>query len=298
MSKPPSGSEPATKADDELHHQLAVSTPHGAVTVWADGSGTKTVLLLHGLGGNRIQAFGFTPPARELGNGWMRHAVEMHGPARPWRPDPAPLGFRTLAGEVIAVLEYLNRSGHLVRALIGMSMGAEVALQAAYGRPDLVPALVLIRPARAGGIIDSGMAPLYRQIADLMEMYGADGRQHFVRTPEYRAVERLSRPTAASLRRQFDAPDRHERAAMLRSVPVSETLGLEAIASIEVPALVVVSPGDPAHPMSCGRVIADAMPAAAPLRILPQKLEEPGRYEQALRAATSDFLYQMDTRSG
>lgn len=270
-----------------------VPTPHGNIAVWSDGTGDRPVVHLHGLGGDHNQALGFTPPADELGSGWWRIAVDMRGHGTtPLLGPPETLTFAAFAEDVTAVLEWVaSRAGQSPVALVGMSMGAEVALQIAASRPDLVRALVLIRAARAGDVVDSGMVAVYRKVADCLERHGPeDGARAFSRSDEYRHIALLSAATAASLLRQFQRPDAVERAEVLRSVPISPAIALDAVSRIDIPALVLVSPGDPAHPMTCGRLLARALPQAGPVTILPQKLPEPGVHEERLRAATATWI--------
>lgn len=272
-----------------------VPTPHGKLAVWGDGVGERAILHLHGLGGDHNQALNFTPTANELGPGWWRVGVDMrgHGATDVLGP-PETLSFAAFAEDVAAVLEWMvERTGEIGVILVGMSMGAEVSLQVAATRPDLARAIVIIRAARAGNVVNAYMVGAYRKVADLLERYGPDGAEAFLRTAEYRHIALLSAATAASLLRQFQRPDAVARAEILRVLPVSPALPLEVVAKIDAPALVLVSPGDPAHPMTCGRLIAQALPQAAPVTILPQKLSEPGAHERQLRAAIGTWLTQL-----
>lgn len=269
-----------------------VATPHGTVAVWRDGNGVLPVLHLHGLGGDHNQSLGFTPTASELGAGWVRFAADMrgHGATATIGP-PETLTFSALAEDAIAVAEWIiERSGRPLVALVGMSMGAEVSLQVAAARPELVESLVLIRPARAGNMVDTGMVAIYRTIAECLERYGPAGVTVFSRTPEFRSIAGLSDVTASSLLRQFERPYAQERANVLRSIPSSAAIEMNGLTTIKLPAGIVVSPADPAHPMTCGRLIAEAMPGAGPVTILPQKRREPGHHEAQLRALTRRWL--------
>jgi pimeloyl-ACP methyl ester carboxylesterase len=268
--------------------------------VWSEGNGEQVILHLHGLGGDHSQAFGFTPSAEELGTaggGWRRVAVDMrgHGETRALG-EAGSLTFDAFADDAVAVLRSLGK-GARPAVIVGMSMGAEVALHIASRAPELVRALVLIRPAFAGGVVSNNMLPIYRLVKEHLQRDGVAGVSAFVRTPEYRSIARLSEQTAASLARQFERPGAVERAEVLTAVPSSPALPLAEVQLIDHPAIVLVSPEDPAHPMTCGRLLADSLPNAGRLVILPKKAAVPGPHEEQMRATVASFLRQLEARA-
>lgn len=276
-----------------------VAGAYGAVAVWSEGHGEHVVLLLHGLGGDHAQAFGFTPSADELrtpGGGWRRIAIDMrgHGGTRALG-EAGSLTFDAFSDDAIVVLRSL---GARPAVIVGMSMGAEIALHIASRAPELVRALALIRPAFAGGVARNNMLPVYRLVREYLQRTGVDGVSAFVRTPEYRSIARLSQQTAVSLVRQFERPGAAERAEVLTAIPSSPVLPLAEVQLIDHPAIVLVSPEDPAHPMTCGRVIADALPNAGRVVILPKKAAVPGPHEEQMRATVGLFLRQLSAGAG
>lgn len=278
-----------------------VRGPHGPLAVWSEGDGRRLVLHLHGLGGDHVQALGFTPAAGEISgaaDGWRRVAPDMRGHGETEvLGEPASLTFAAFADDALAVLESMGELS-TPAAIVGMSMGAEIALHVASARPDLVGALVLIRPAFAPGVARNEMLPVYRRVRQLLEEMGAAGVTEFVRTPEYRSVAKRSEQAASSLVRQFERSGAAERAAVLTAIPSSEVLPLESVRSIGCPALVLVSPEDPAHPMTCGRVLAGVLPGAEPLVVLPKKSVAPGPHEEQMRAHIAHFLMGLAVAAG
>jgi pimeloyl-ACP methyl ester carboxylesterase len=274
-----------------------VQTPHGPVAVTTDGSGDHTVILLHGLGGDHNQALGFAPPAGELdgeGRQWRKLGVDMRGHGDTAVLGPADtLTHQAFTEDLAAVLRWAaHADGRAPVAVVGMSMGAELALQVALRYPELVRSLVIIR-ASGPGAPPGPVTGAYPVIADCLRRLGPAGKAAFQRSQEYRAVSRRTTATAASLLRQFDRPNAQARVAVLECIPGSARVCAADLARITVPALVCVSPEDPAHEMRCGRIIAQRLPRARPLVILPQKKTSPGAHEEALRRAVGQFLVEQ-----
>ena len=274
-----------------------VQTPHGPLTVTTDGSGDHTVILLHGLGGDHNQALGFAPPARALDSGgrqWRKVGVDMRGHGdTPVLGPPDTLTHRAFTDDLAAVLRWAaDADGQAPVAVVGMSMGAELALQAALRYPGLVRSLIIIRPSGPGAP-PGPMTGAYPVIADYLRRLGPGGKTAFQLSPEYRAIARRTTATAASVLRQFDRPDAQARAAVLECIPTSTRVSPADLNRITVPALVCVSPEDPAHEMRCGRIIAQRLPRARPLVILPQKKTSPGAHEESLRRAVGEFLAEQ-----
>jgi pimeloyl-ACP methyl ester carboxylesterase len=274
-----------------------VQTPHGALAVTVDGSGDNTVILLHGLGGDHNQALGFAPPASALdasGRAWRKVGVDMRGHGDTTAlGSPDTLTHQAFTEDLAAVLRWAaDTDGRAPVGVVGMSMGAELALQAALRYPDLVRSLVIIRPSGPGAP-PGPMTGVYPVIADYLRRLGPEGKAPFQRSPEYQAVARRTAATAASLLRQFDRPAAQARVAVLECIPKSTRVTATELGQIGVPALVCVSPGDPAHEMRCGRIIAQRLPRARPLVILPQKKTTPGAHEETLREVAGAFLTEQ-----
>jgi pimeloyl-ACP methyl ester carboxylesterase len=249
-------------------------------------------VVLHGLGADHTQAFGFTPPADELGSDFTRVAVDMRGHgATDALGALDTLTYPSFTDDLIAVVDQMLATNLPRRlSLIGMSMGAELALRVAHRRPELVTNIVLIRPARPDGNSEVDMSAIYRKIHDLLTSAGPDAQDLFLASAEYRSVAQLSEASARSLRGQFDRPRAAERAGVLLGISQDEGLSRGQLATVTCPALILVSPGDPAHPMRCGRILADTLPNAGRPVIVPQKRIVPTSHNIAVRRHTAEFL--------
>jgi pimeloyl-ACP methyl ester carboxylesterase len=118
---------------------VRVPTPSYAVA----GTGPRTVLFLHGIGGNRDS---FAADLPRLAKSWRALAWDMpgYGASQPI----LPLSFEALAQAVIAVLD-AERAEKAV--LVGHSLGGMVAQEAAARFPQRVSGLVLFATSAAFG---------------------------------------------------------------------------------------------------------------------------------------------------
>jgi pimeloyl-ACP methyl ester carboxylesterase len=109
----------------------------------AAGAGRKTVLLLHGIGGNRES---FADELPRLARSWRALAWDMPGYGA--SPPIAPLTFEALAQAVTTVLD----AEHAEKAvLVGHSLGGMIAQETAARFPLRVSGLVLFATTAAFG---------------------------------------------------------------------------------------------------------------------------------------------------
>ncbi len=173
---------------------------------------------------------------------------------------------------------------------VGISMGADVAVNLALRWPDRIAALALIRPSWLDQPMPAHLAA-FPQIAALLRAAGPEGGlARFERTPAYQAVLARSAAGAASLRSQFAAPDAVARAVRLdrmpHSVPYPDLTGLR---DVPQPALVIGAHGDPVHPMEVAEATAAALPAATLRRVGPRDEDPAGQLAQ-ISAELTGFL--------
>jgi pimeloyl-ACP methyl ester carboxylesterase len=210
--------------------------------------------------------------------------------------DRATLTFSAYAADVAFVIEQFAQMMPVRHvSLVGMSMGAEIALHLAADRPELVDSLVVVRPARPLGVGAISMVPVYERLHQCLSTRGVDGKAAFAASPEFTAIQAESPVTAQSLLRQFDRPEAALRCAVIGAFAAQDGLASEYLARIEVPALVMVVPQDPAHPAECGEFLAGTLPHAEPLVVLPAKDSDGAAYEIELRRNSADFLRRVIT---
>jgi len=218
------------------------------------GSGPP-LLLLHGLTATRRYVLqGSRLLARE-GFRLISYDARAHGES-----DPADgYEYSDLAADVFSVLDSREVDAAV---LVGHSMGAATAVRVALERPELVRGLVQITPAYAGKpYLDDASLAYWDRLAAGLEGDGADG---FMRVFEAPSDERF-RDAVLKFTRQRMERHRHPEALAqaVRVVPRSEAFdGIERLAEIEVPALVVGSrdESDPTHPLAVAEEYASRLP--------------------------------------
>jgi pimeloyl-ACP methyl ester carboxylesterase len=245
------------------------------------------LVFQHGIGGTVRQPSALMTP---LPKGVRLFSLDCrgHGATRPTGLRHA-LSFSTFADDVIVLMDHLQ----LRRAVIGgISMGAGIALNLALRFPEHVAGLVLSRPAW----VDGPMAAVdfYRQIAALLRAFGAEeGRRRFTAGPEYAKLSAVSPDAAKSLVGQFEEPRALEDVARLESLPLDRPfVGLQDLARIRVPTLVLCTGDDPVHPLFYGSLLSKSIPGAR-FREVTSKSQSPERHQRDCRDAIASFLEEF-----
>ena len=245
----------------------------------------QPVLLLHGLGGDSAQPWAFLNGASSLRR--IAPDLRAHGATGYIGPEDA-FSFDGLADDVVALLDRLGVAGPVI--VVGVSMGAAIALNLTVRWPERVRALTLVRPAWLDRPMPSNLVA-FPLVADLLRRHGSsEGRSRFERSAAYLAVRAESDSGAASLCGQFTAPYAVERAVRLdrmpRSAPVTDAA---ALARVRCPALVVGAPRDPVHPLALAEATAAALPEAS-LQAVVARDEDPAGQAAQISEATTQFV--------
>ena len=141
----------------------------------------------------------------------------------------------------------------------GIGMGVATALYAALRAPRRVAALVLVLPPAAWDGRAAATAT-YEADADLAEMSGSKRLAEAVRHRPLSPVLAQLRSDAREVdARHLQAMDPKLLAPMLRAAAHSDLPRPEEVRAVIVPTLVLAWEGDPDHPVSTARALADAM---------------------------------------
>lgn len=243
-------------------------------------------VVIHGLGGDRNQPLSLIRPV--LPEGAVIHApdVRAHGSSTLIGHD-----FRldTLAAELVPDLP----SGPLT--VLGISMGAALALRLAV-RGDLdIERLVFIRPAFTDEPLPPNLAgfPIMgRLLQSKRSLPWASGARRaeraYRRTPEFRALEAASPLGAAGAIEQFRVPDAAARAARLIEIPRNRAFTTAELAALRVPATVIAAERDPVHPVAVAQQWADGL--GAPLVTVSARDDSLRRYLAESREAIAGAI--------
>lgn len=247
------------------------------------------VLLLHGLGGDRHQALDMLPG--ECGGTRIAPEMPGHG-ATDLLPDE-PVTFAAFSQATTDLLTHLAVQTKISRGpmpVVGVSMGAALALRLQADHPELVSQLILIRPSYGDQCPPPGMEP-FETIGDLLIEYGtSEGRRRWLASANYANIQESAPAMAKSLLGQFDRDKAVERARVVRDMrKVLPLPNRDAYSKITVPTLVLGAPDDPVHDIAIARDVASWIPGAD-FEELPRKDVDATVHREALRAGVSRRL--------
>jgi len=170
--------------------------------------------------------------------------------------DPADYRWPELARDLLALADACGAE----RAVWGgASMGCATALHAAVAAPDRTDALVLVIPPTAWQTRPR-QARIYRGMATMVDALGLAPLRCLMqlgglaRVPE--PLAQMQRSFLESLRRA----DRRAVVAAMRGAAASDLPSPEALASLDVPTLVLAWRGDPAHPVVTAERLGELLP--------------------------------------
>ncbi|SFQ32031.1 alpha/beta fold hydrolase [Amycolatopsis rubida] len=224
------------------------------------------LILLHGLGADHRQVENL--PWGDALAGRTVLAPDLHG--------DTGVTFDSMAAEVRALAERTTPGQAAV--VLGISMGAGVALRLALRHPAAVRAAICVRPAWLHRPHPPNL-DILRVLARHLEHGGRDA---FADCPPYRTMHAQAPHAARALLAHFDAPDPHRLARLLRTVPASAPYPLpETLADIDCPVLVLGNDEDPLHPLAIADTWAAKIPRATTAQ-LPPRYRSPDRHAQQL----------------
>lgn len=126
-----------------LLHLHDVAAGKARISTLTSGEGEETVILIHGLGGNKVS---FYETASALTPHYTVHAIDLPGFGSSSKPGRAPYNAAWFAR---SVLRFLDQLGIERAHLVGNSLGGRVALEVGLAAPDRVHSLSLLTPSLA-----------------------------------------------------------------------------------------------------------------------------------------------------
>ncbi len=256
-----------------------------------------TVLLLHGLGGDRSNPLGLfgdlVPPHTHL------VALDVRGHGSDERVSPAEafalealsadIGERTRAAQ-----EEAGCTGEPV-TVIGVSLGAAIALRLALWSQTTPDALqidraVFVRPAFTDEPLPENLRA-FPVIGELLADRGpVEGEREFLATSLFAETLAESRLAAQALLEQFRSPRAAERSARLIEIPRNAGfVPSDDLGGVEIPTAIVWAERDPVHPVSVAELWMDELGGAASIP-LPARDDDEAAYVDATRAGVARWL--------
>lgn len=253
-----------------------------ALAVYASGSHGPELVFQHGLCGDANQI----AEAMAGLNGQRWHGLECPGHGA--SPMAAP-SIARFADDVAALIETLA----VPVVLGGISMGAAIALRLAVTRPDLVRALVLVRPAWVTQSAPDNMAP-NAEVGALLAQHPAETAQAiFAHSATAQRLASAAPDNLASLKGFFTRARQADTARLLITISADGPGISEAdLRALRLPALICSTPEDAIHPAAHARALAALIPNAR-LVDLPSKARDKPAHLAALAAAMTLFLKEI-----
>ena len=247
----------------------------------------RDLLFLHGLAADRRQS------AQALADlpGHRLIVVDMpgHGDSElsPQRALKEQVGFAAYAGVAGALLAHLGVPGAVVG---GISMGAGIAQHLALSKPELVGALLLVRPAW----LDRPGRPHLGVIEEIGNWIAASGSeaaaQRLLGHPVYQTALAENPACAASIMGATKRPQAERAAGVLPAMVADRPFRrIDSLKKCHLPALVVGNNADPLHPAMIAREICGAL-AQAEYFHAPPKYLAPREHQTAVLNSIEQFL--------
>jgi pimeloyl-ACP methyl ester carboxylesterase len=259
--------------------------PHNGLRLALHGGGDSgpPLVFQHGLCGDARQVAeamaGLTPQR------WTCLECPGHG-ASDSSPDPSIASF---AADVAALIETLP--GPVV--LGGISMGAAIATRLAVTRPDLLRALVLVRPAWVFDAAPDNMAPNVLAGLLMANLPPEEARKTFAASAAAELLAREAPDNLASLLGFFDRQPQAQTARLLTRI-AGDGPGITAsdLRALRLPTLICATTEDAIHPAAHAEALAALIPKAQ-LAHLPPKGRDKPKHLAALGAALRSFLKEI-----
>lgn len=253
------------------------------LAVHGGGDTGPALVFQHGLCGDARQvaeAMAGLVPQR-----WTCLECQGHGASK-LGPAPSIAGF---ADDVAALIETMP--GPVI--LGGISMGAAIATRLAVIRPELVRALVLVRPAWVTEAAPANMAP-NAEVGDLLSRISiAEARPTFAESGTARHLRNNAPDNLASLMGFFDRAPQADTARLLTTISADGPGITPAdLRALRLPTLVCATAEDAVHPAAYGQALASLIPQAHLLHLPPKGRDKPAHLA-ALAAAMTRFLKEI-----
>lgn len=173
--------------------------------------------------------------------------------------DPRDYAWAALAADMHGLLTHLE----LARVHVGGgSMGAGTSLMLALAHPEVIASLVLVLPPPFGDDL-AGPQQMFLLLADTIETLGLDAALELViQVPQMQEMRASAPRRYALFRDGFLALNSVGIVAAIRGLFGGAQIPVPRFSELTAPTLIVAHDGDPIHPLSSARALADVLPNA------------------------------------
>jgi ribulose-phosphate 3-epimerase len=243
------------------------------------------VIFQHGLCGDASQTCEAFPRL----SAFRRVTLECRGHGQSEPGDLAQCSIATFADDIATYVESL-RAGPLVVG--GISMGAAIALRIAVLRPELVKALILVRPAWITTAAPTNMSP-NALVGNLLHQHPADqAHRVFMESDVARLLAESAPDNLKSLESFFQREPQDVTAALLQQISADGPGVDEAqVRNLSIPVLVIGTRDDIIHPLSSAQAISDLIPGST-FRMVTSKAVSKARYLSEIQQGITAFLQE------
>ena len=246
----------------------------------------RPFLFIHGLCGEAAQTIEVSPDIE----GWRCISIECRGHGQSDFGDRSDLSIARFTADIMALLPALDGPPPVIG---GISMGAAIALRAAAMHPGAFSGLVLARPAWVNEAAPENLAP-HRRIAADIALYGADeARRMFEGSTLARTIASEAPDNMTSLLGFFDRRPAEQTQALLEAIAHDGPgISRDTIMTIDIPALVIGTGRDLAHPLAMAQELANLIPSATLVEIT-AKSDNRTDYVTGFQTALRQFLREI-----
>jgi pimeloyl-ACP methyl ester carboxylesterase len=252
------------------------------LAVYSGGKSGPPLVFQHGLCGDANQ---IAEVMQGLGDQqWQGLECGGHGAS-----DIGEVSIAAFAEDVASLIETMEAPA----VLGGISMGAAIATRLAVTRPDLVRALVLVRPAWVTEPAPQNMAPNAEVGALLARLPVSEARAVFCSSPTAQRLAQDAPDNLKSLMGFFDRPPQQATAKLLSTISADGPgITTTDLVALRLPVLVCCTSEDAIHPATHAKTLAALIPNARLLDLPPKSRDKPAHLA-ALSVAMAQFLKEI-----
>lgn len=174
--------------------------------------------------------------------------------------------------------------------LVGISMGAGIAMILAHRYPERIKKAALVRPAWLNNPFPANLDILYRLGNKWAACSTEETRQWLLSDKEYVLIKSESAACARSVESQLNRPDPELAARTLTDMCSDAPIrNIDEIKSIDVPVLIIGTEKDPLHPLYIARQFHQWLPDSR-FSEISSRYDFPEKHKEELNILLKEFI--------